>query len=105
MSNQIQGGPPPAARAADLAASGPVRLRAGEDRSAPVAATPPADSMRLTGEAAGLQALERSLGAAPAGIDVARVNEVRAALADGSYRVDPQQIASRMLSLEEALQK
>ncbi len=104
MSNQIQGSPP-AARAAELASTGPVRLRAGEDRSAPVAPTPAVDSVRLTGEAAGLQALERSLGAAPAGIDVARVNEVRAALADGSYKVDAEQIATRMLAFEEAFQK
>ena len=53
--------------------------------------------------AAGLQALQRELGSAPAGLDVARVNEVRAAIADGSYRVDPQQIATRMLDLENAL--
>lgn len=105
MSNQIQGGPPPSTRSAELAASSPVRQHAGGDRSEPVAAAAAADSLRLTGEAAGLQALERSLGTAPAGIDVARVNEIRAALADGSYQVDPQQIASRMLSLEEALQK
>ncbi|HUH91342.1 MAG TPA: flagellar biosynthesis anti-sigma factor FlgM [Lysobacter sp.] len=104
MSNQINGNPM-AARAVELASTGPARARAGEDRSQPVAATPPADSMRLTGEAAGLQALERSLGAAPAGIDVTKVNAVRAALADGSYRIDPEQIATRMLAFEEALQK
>ena len=48
----------------------------------------------------GLQALQRELGASPAGIDMARVGEIRAALADGSYRIDPQQVASRMLALE-----
>ncbi|MGV8940422.1 MAG: flagellar biosynthesis anti-sigma factor FlgM [Lysobacter sp.] len=104
MSNQISGSPP-AARAVELASTAPTRARAGEDRSQPVAATPPADSMRLTGEAAGLQALERSLGGASASIDVTKVNAVRAALADGSYRIDPEQIATRMLALEEALQK
>lgn len=77
--------------------------RAGNDRNQPVAAVAPADSIRLTGEAEGLQALERLLGAAPAGIDVARVNEVRAAIADGSYRVDAQQIADRMFALDSAL--
>ena len=77
--------------------------RAGGERGQPVAAVAPSDSVRLTGEAEGLQALERQLGAAPAGIDVARVNEVRAAIADGSYRVDAQQIANRMLALDSAL--
>ena len=32
-------------------------------------------------------------------------NAIRASLADGSYRVDPQAIADRMLSLENALGK
>lgn len=104
MSNQISGSPI-AARAVEIASTSGTRARAGEDRSQPITAAPPADSMRLTGEAAGLQALERSLGAGPASIDVAKVNAVRAALADGSYRVDPEQIATRMLALEEALQK
>ena len=42
---------------------------------------------------------------APAGIDVAKVNAIRASLAEGSYKVDPQAIADRMLSLENALSK
>ena len=99
MSHKIDGAPP-ATRAAELAAV--PRVRAGGERSAPVAASPAADSMRLTGEAMGLQALEREL-SAPAGIDLARVNEVRAALADGSYRIDPQQIATRLLGFEDEL--
>ncbi|GHA89284.1 flagellar biosynthesis anti-sigma factor FlgM [Lysobacter bugurensis] len=77
--------------------------RAGATRSAPVAATPEADSLRLTGEATGLQTLARDLGAAPAGIDMDRVNAVRASIADGSYRIDSQAIANRMLDLERAL--
>jgi negative regulator of flagellin synthesis FlgM len=77
--------------------------RAGGERTAPIAATPEADSVRLTGEATGLQALERELGAAPAGMDAARVNEIRSSLAEGSYRIDPNAIANRMLDLENAL--
>jgi len=50
-----------------------------------------------------LQALERELGEAPASFDTARVDAVRAAIADGSYRIDPQAIADRMLSLERDL--
>ena len=101
MSHKIDSGLP-VARAPEpvnAAATG----RAGGERSQPVAATAPADSVRLTGEADGLQALERQLGAAPAGIDVARVNELRAAIADGSYRIDAQQVADRMLALDSAL--
>jgi len=101
MTTKIDGAPPPAVRTAELAQAGAAQVRSGEDRSQPVAAAPASDSVRLTGEAEGLQAMQRELGAP--GIDVARVNEVRAALADGSYRIDPQQIATRMLALESEL--
>ncbi|MGH8073613.1 MAG: flagellar biosynthesis anti-sigma factor FlgM [Lysobacter sp.] len=100
MTTKIDGTPPPI-RTTDPAAIGAAQSRAGEERSQPVAAAPPADSVRLTGEAEGLQAMQRELGAP--GIDLAKVNEVRAALADGSYRVDPQQIATRMLALDSEL--
>jgi len=58
--------------------------------------------LQLTGEAAGLQALQRKLSAAPA-VDAARVDSVRAALADGSYRVRAEVIAARMLELDRQL--
>lgn len=77
--------------------------RSGGDRTAPIAATPEADSLKLTGEATGLRALARELGSAPAGIDMARVNAVRASLEDGSYRVDTQAIANRMIDFDRAL--
>jgi negative regulator of flagellin synthesis FlgM len=78
--------------------------RAGVERKA-VDALVKTDSVRLTGEAEGLQALKRQLGAAPADIDEARVSEVRAAIAAGSYRIDVQKIADRMVALDGALSK
>lgn len=101
MTHKIDGGAPVARAPEAVKAS--ATARAGGERGEPVAAAAEADSIRLTGEAEGLQALERQLGAAPAGIDVARVNELRAAVADGSYRVDAQEIATRMLDLERQL--
>ena len=101
MTHKIDGGVP-VARASE-AVNASVTARAGNERSQPIAATAATDSIRLTGEAEGLQALERQLGAAPAGIDVARVNALRASIADGSYRIDPQDIATRMLDLERQL--
>lgn len=103
MSHKIDSGLPIARAPEPVNAA--ATSRAGGERSQPVAATAPTDSVRLTGEAEGLQALERQLGAAPAGIDVARVNELRAAIADGSYRVDAQQVADRMLALDSALSR
>jgi negative regulator of flagellin synthesis FlgM len=77
--------------------------RAGTERSPTVAATSATDTLRLTGDAEGLQALERELVTSPAGIDLAKVQAVRAAIADGSYRIDAAQIASRMIDLDRQL--
>lgn len=103
MTHKIDGGLP-AVRPLE-ASNAHAIARAGSERGQPVAAAPAADSVRLTGEAESLQALERQLGSAPAGIDVARVDAIRTSLADGSYRIDPQQIATRLLDLERELGK
>lgn len=103
MTHKIEGTAPLARPAETVATS--AASRAGSERGQPVAATTPSESVRLTGEAESLQALERQLGTAPAGIDVAKVNAIRAAIADGSYRVDAGQVAARMLDLDSALAK
>ncbi|MGO4220255.1 flagellar biosynthesis anti-sigma factor FlgM [Lysobacter sp. TAF61] len=103
MTHKIDGGLP-AARPPEAAVTS-ATARAGTERNAPVGATTATDSVRLTGEAEGLQALERQLGNGPASIDIARVNAVRSAIADGSYRVDSQAIATRMLDLDRELSK
>ena len=99
MTTKIDGLSPPQARVVDTAASAAV-ARAGGDRDKAVGAAAATDSVRLTGEATGLQAaVERQLGQG-APMDVAKVESVRAALASGSYRIDPQEIASRLVALE-----
>lgn len=103
MTHKIEGSLP-AVRPAETATTSATQ-RAGNERAQAVAATGAAESVRFTGEAESLQALERELGAAPAGLDMARVNALRSAIADGSYRVDAEQIASRMLDLDRALTK
>jgi len=67
-----------------------------------IAPARPGDSLRLTGEAAGLQALQRELTAAPA-MDMAKVDAVREALASGRYQINPDTIAARMLELDQQL--
>ena len=69
---------------------------------------PPARETRVTGSprlSASSPPTSSASSIAPAGIDVAKVNAIRTSLADGSYKVDPQAIADRMLSLENALSK
>jgi negative regulator of flagellin synthesis FlgM len=99
MTHKIDGATTPAVRAMDAGAM-PATARAGSERSQPIGAAGAVDSVRLTGEAESLQALQRELGATPAGLDVSRVNALRSAIADGTYRVDPQQIATRLLDLD-----
>lgn len=99
MTAKIDGPSPSPARIVDTAAS-PSVARAGTDRSKPVVAAPATDSVRLTGEATGLQAAVESKLGQPAPLDMAKVNAVRAALDDGSYQINPQDIANRLVALE-----
>lgn len=101
MSNKIEGPrlaplpPPSAADAADR------KSRASSDGK--VNATAGTDSVRLTDVGSELSAAAARAGGAPAPFDAARVAAVRAALADGSFKVDAQLIADRLLSTEKDL--
>lgn len=100
MSQKIEGTPPAAVRS-----TGPVGGRvapAGADRSQAVEASSGSDSLRLTGEAASLQAVQRELSTAPA-IDQSRVQAVREALQAGTYQINAEAIADGMLGLEDQL--
>lgn len=102
MTTKIDGPSLPPARTVD-AAQGASVARAGGDRSQPVSAAPAADSLRLTGEAAGLQqAIEREV-AMPASFNVEKINAIRASIASGTYQVNPQEIAKRLAALERQL--
>lgn len=99
MSHKIDGGIAASAHLRSVAGTGKAPAAAGEDKARPVDA---AASLRLTGEATSLQALQRELSAAPA-IDSARVEAVRESLQNGSYRINPEAIAARMLDLDQQL--
>jgi negative regulator of flagellin synthesis FlgM len=90
--------------------SRPVRIttatavpKAGADSTA-ARDTPPGGALdvQITSVARGLAALEQKLRDAPA-IDEARVAAVRQKLDDGSYQVDPQRVADKLLRMERAL--
>lgn len=100
MSQKIEGQIPPAAVRGTAATS---RVQtSGADRSEPVQASAGGDSLRLTGEAASLQTMQRELSSASA-VDTARVQSIRQALEAGTYKIDAQTIADRMLDLERQL--
>jgi len=98
MSQKIDGGIAAAAQLRSVA----VNTKPAPAGEAKTQAVQSVDSVRLTDEATQLQAMQRDLSAAPA-IDAARVQAVREALENGSYRIDPNAIASRMLDLDQQL--
>jgi negative regulator of flagellin synthesis FlgM len=61
------------------------------------------DTLSLTGTAALMQKLDAAIAATPV-VDMARVNRIQQALANGTYEIDPARVAEKMLSLETALQ-
>ena len=58
-----------------------------------------ADTVSLTSGAQLLERLEKSLEALPA-VDSQRVDEIRTAIENGDYEIDPQAIADAMLRME-----
>ncbi|MEV8522101.1 flagellar biosynthesis anti-sigma factor FlgM [Dyella marensis] len=85
----------------------PVLPQAKGNQNSPAQASQPAtetapaaqadDSVKLTDSA---RALTEAAGDKAPAIDTKRVEQIRQALADGSYRVDAGKIADRLVSLE-----
>lgn len=101
MSQKIEGGLP----AAGLAATAVVGARsatAGTGPAKPVDAVAAGDSLRLTGEAATLQAASREFSATQP-VDQSKVQSIREAIAAGTYKVDAQAIAGAMFDFEKGL--
>ena len=73
--------------------------KVAEKNSAPAPAT---DQVSLTPEAQQLRNLEEQVAAQPV-VDTQKVNTVKELLANGSYEIDPDRIAGKMMSLEKAL--
>ena len=84
-------------RATQVAAKSTAGTAAG---ARPAAAA--GDTVTLTATAAELLKLEDSLSGIP-DVDRTRVSEIKAAIADGSYRVDPEKIVDRLLGIEKEL--
>lgn len=106
MTSKIDGAPAPRPAATPAAAVTPPAIeRSGAPRAQPVAAVQPAaaDNLRLTGEAEALRVLQKQTRAGPAPMDMAKIDALRAALAAGTYRIDPMDIARRLDALEREL--
>ncbi|TQV64754.1 MAG: flagellar biosynthesis anti-sigma factor FlgM [Halothiobacillaceae bacterium] len=60
------------------------------------------DSVTITETGSQMAATAREMAAAPA-FDTAKVDRIKALIADGQYAMDPQRIADRFIELESAL--
>lgn len=82
-------------------ATQPVPAKGGQSTSSTATANA-AQSSRSAGVAVTVSTLARTLGAAKSGeaadVDVGKVNSVRAAIQDGSYKVNPEAIADKLLA-------
>lgn len=67
--------------------------RGGQDKPAPL------DSVSVTAEASRLLAMEDRLAAMP-DVDHERVAAIKQAIADGTYQIDPQRIAEKLIQFE-----
>jgi len=106
MTNKIDGASAPRPAPAPAAAPTPAAIeRSGTPRAQAVAQTqaPSSDNVRLTGEAEALRVVQKQTKAGPPPMDMAKIEALRAALAAGTYRIDPQEIAQRLDALERQL--
>ncbi|MGC4028553.1 MAG: flagellar biosynthesis anti-sigma factor FlgM [Steroidobacteraceae bacterium] len=101
MSNRVSGVEIRPVRTAPGAATS---RKSGESPAGGSTAAEAGVDVRITGAARGLAAIEQRLRELPA-IDENRVAAVRQRLEDGSYRIDAQRIADRLLHLEQDLDR
>jgi negative regulator of flagellin synthesis FlgM len=95
VASKITGVEPKPLRVAAAGAVRATRDTATAGGDAPASGT----DVHLTGAARGMAAIEQSLRAMPA-VDELRVSAVRQRLQDGSYQVDPQRVADRLMRME-----
>lgn len=90
-------------RPVQVAGKGTPERTAGKSADAPGAiVSAAAHEVRLTGSAVQLAALEKALAQVP-DVDLKRVEEARAAIQSGEYKIDSHRIAAKLLELERAL--
>ena len=64
--------------------------------------SPTGDIVSLTGTAEKLRSLEEQLATQPV-VDAQRVESIRGSIANGTYEINPQQVADKMIQIESAI--
>jgi len=80
----------------------PVAPTGAADAGAGAASAAAAGEVHITDTATRLAALEQSLRDSPA-VDSARVEQLRSAIEQGRYTVEPMQVATQLMAVEHAL--
>lgn len=101
MNTKIDGMPTAVSHSVSNSGKG-AKAEAHASLDGPVNAVSGADSVKLTDTARMLQEVGANL-ASTSQVDAGRVESVRAALADGSYKVDAEVVASKLMDLEKQL--
>jgi negative regulator of flagellin synthesis FlgM len=76
--------------------------RRASSAGAPVEAASPSTGLRLSNDSVELRAA-RELASAEPGFDAAKVEQLRAQVEAGSYTINPQAVAARLMSIEGSL--
>lgn len=71
--------------------------------AAPVSAPVKQDSVSLTAESRSVTRLSQQTSEAPASFDADKVAQLQKAISDGSYQINPEKVAQKMLSFESSL--
>lgn len=94
--------PPTSGRSANVQnteRNGPAQANVSVDNAKPNVAGGAGESVQLSPEAQRLQQASEKLSGQPS-VDQERVAKLRQAIADGSYKVDSQRVASKLLAFE-----
>lgn len=94
--------PPTSGRSANVQnteRNGPAQANVSVDNAKPNVAGSVGESVQLSPEAQRLQQASEKLSGQPS-VDQERVAKLRQAIADGSYKVDSQRVASKLLAFE-----
>jgi negative regulator of flagellin synthesis FlgM len=76
--------------------------QAGAEQAKPQATNARGENVNLSSQARDLKQLEQKLGEFPE-MDDDRIEQIRNALADGSYKVDAEKLAQKMLDMDKSI--
>lgn len=97
--SRLNNTPAPSGGVRGTAAAGPAEKAAGTTDAKAASASASGEAVHLSPEAQQLQKITDTLREQPV-VDSARVAQLKQAIADGSYQVDAERVASKMLDFE-----